>query len=111
MLRRALARLRLYPKVDKYRFPELIFGKLKPLEDLSHSKVYGNTKGFKLTGTPVYPGNVVGRCCSIKDLSQIKELKNGDILVTTSTDIGWSPYFPMISGIVTELGGLISHGS
>eukprot|EP00094_Tigriopus_californicus_P011985 TCALIF_11579-PA protein Name:"Similar to pps Putative phosphoenolpyruvate synthase (Bacillus subtilis (strain 168))" AED:0.06 eAED:0.06 QI:16/0.95/0.88/1/0.54/0.68/25/119/1347 len=35
----------------------------------------------------------------------------GDILVTVSTDIGWSPYFPLLGGVVTELGGLISHGA
>ena len=35
----------------------------------------------------------------------------GDILVTTATDIGWSPYFPLLGGVVTELGGLISHGA
>ena len=26
-------------------------------------------------------------------------------------DIGWSPYFPILAGVVTELGGLISHGA
>ena len=26
-------------------------------------------------------------------------------------DVGWSPYFPLISGLVTEIGGLISHGA
>ena len=26
------------------------------------------------------------------------------------TDVGWSPYFPLISGLVTEIGGLCSHG-
>jgi pyruvate,water dikinase len=26
------------------------------------------------------------------------------------TDIGWSLYFPMLSGLATEIGGLISHG-
>ncbi|GBO41624.1 hypothetical protein AVEN_130287-1, partial [Araneus ventricosus] len=35
----------------------------------------------------------------------------GEILITYCTDIGWSPYFPIISGVVTELGGLISHGA
>ena len=25
-------------------------------------------------------------------------------------DIGWSPYFPLLSGLITELGGLMSHG-
>ncbi len=31
--------------------------------------------------------------------------------MTYSTDIGWSPYFAMLSGIITEIGGLISHGA
>ena len=31
--------------------------------------------------------------------------------MTYSTDIGWSPYFPMIGGIATEIGGLVSHGA
>ena len=32
-------------------------------------------------------------------------------MVTFSTDIGWSPYFSIISGLITEIGGLISHGA
>jgi pyruvate,water dikinase len=32
-------------------------------------------------------------------------------LITVSTDIGWSPYFPLLGGVATELGGLISHGA
>jgi len=27
------------------------------------------------------------------------------------TDVGWSPYFPLIAGLVTEIGGLVSHGT
>ena len=34
-----------------------------------------------------------------------------DILVTRVTDIGWSPYFPLIKGLVTEIGGILSHGT
>lgn len=34
----------------------------------------------------------------------------GEILITLSTDIAWSPYFPILGGVVTEIGGLISHG-
>ena len=37
--------------------------------------------------------------------------KSGDILITYSTDIGWSPFFPLLSGLATEIGGLISHGA
>lgn len=35
----------------------------------------------------------------------------GDILVVVFTDVGWTPYFPLIAGLVTELGGLLSHGA
>ncbi|GFW53702.1 hypothetical protein TNCV_4816021, partial [Trichonephila clavipes] len=45
------------------------------------------------------------------DPEEAADLKPGEILITYSTDIGWSPYFPIISGVVTELGGLISHGA
>ncbi len=38
-------------------------------------------------------------------------LQVGDILVVNYTDVGWSPYFPMLSGLVTEIGGLLSHGA
>jgi len=54
---------------------------------------------------------VLGRACVITDLSEAKNIQPGDILITHCTDIGWSPYFPLLAGIVTELGGLISHGA
>jgi pyruvate,water dikinase len=52
----------------------------------------------------------MGRACVVVNLEQIGELQLGDILITCSTDVGWSPYFPLLKGVVTELGGLISHG-
>jgi pyruvate,water dikinase len=66
--------------------------------------------GVRLQGTPVCSGTAVGRACIVTSLEQIGELKHGDILITHSTDVGWSPYFPLLEGVVTELGGLISHG-
>jgi hypothetical protein len=68
------------------------------------------TVGVRLQGTPVCSGTAMGRACVVRSLEQIGELKHGDILITHSTDVGWSPYFPLLEGIVTELGGLISHG-
>lgn len=32
-------------------------------------------------------------------------------MITHATDIAWSVYFPMLGGVVTELGGLLSHGA
>ena len=35
----------------------------------------------------------------------------GTISTADVPDIGWSPYFPILAGVITELGGLISHGA
>ena len=59
----------------------------------------------------VCSGVVTARACVIESISEIEKLQKGDILITYSTDIGWSPYFPLLSGICTEIGGLISHGA
>jgi phosphohistidine swiveling domain-containing protein len=39
------------------------------------------------------------------------ELEDGDILVTGSTDPSWTPAFLSIMGLVTEVGGLMTHGA
>ena len=39
------------------------------------------------------------------------ELEEGDILVTASTDPSWTPVFLAITGLVTEVGGLMTHGA
>lgn len=37
-------------------------------------------------------------------------LQKGEIMVAHYTDIGWSPYYSIISGLVTEIGSALSHG-
>ena len=39
------------------------------------------------------------------------DLEPGDILVTTCTDPSWTPLFVAIAGLVTEVGGLMTHGA
>ncbi len=39
------------------------------------------------------------------------DLEPGDILVTTYTDPSWTPTFVVIEGLVTEVGGLMTHGA
>ena len=62
-------------------------------------------------GTPICRGKYTGVAKVITKVSDAKIIEQGDILITISTDIGWSPYFPLLGGVVTELGGLISHGA
>jgi rifampicin phosphotransferase len=63
-----------------------------------------------LVGLPVSAGTVQGRARVITDIEQA-DLKTGDILVTAFTDPSWSPLFVTIEGLVTEVGGLMTHGA
>jgi phosphoenolpyruvate synthase/pyruvate phosphate dikinase len=63
-----------------------------------------------LVGLPVSAGTIEGRARVILDMAEA-DLEAGDILVTTFTDPGWSPLFVGIAGLVTEVGGLMTHGA
>ena len=63
-----------------------------------------------LVGQPVSAGTIEGRARVIVDIGQA-DLKTGDILVTAFTDPSWSPLFVTIEGLVTEVGGLMTHGA
>ncbi|MEU2246684.1 rifamycin-inactivating phosphotransferase [Streptomyces sp. NPDC019224] len=63
-----------------------------------------------LNGLPVSAGTVEGRARVVLDVSEA-DLEEGDILVTTFTDPSWSPLFVGIAGLVTEVGGLMTHGA
>ncbi|CAH4030934.1 unnamed protein product [Pieris brassicae] len=108
LLKKAVQRRNYYDKWAKFKFAELNKGWVEPLTTTVRSS---GAKGARVTGTSVCGGEVIGRACVVRDLAEIGELRSGDILITASTDIGWSPYFPLLAGIVTELGGLISHGA
>ena len=63
-----------------------------------------------LVGLAVSSGTVEGRARVIRDLAQA-DTEPGDILVTTYTDPSWTPLFLNIKGLVTEVGGLMTHGA
>ena len=63
-----------------------------------------------LAGLPVSAGTVEGRARVILDMAQA-DLEAGDILVTAHTDPSWAPLFVTIAGLVTEVGGLMTHGA
>jgi rifampicin phosphotransferase len=63
-----------------------------------------------LSGLPVSAGTVEGRARVILDPAEA-DLEAGDILVTAYTDPSWTPAFVAIEGLVTEVGGLMTHGA
>jgi pyruvate,water dikinase len=64
-----------------------------------------------LTGTSACGGRATGRATVLESVTQSARLARGDVLVTKQTDPGWGPVFPLISGLVIERGGMLSHGA
>src|SRR5437762_4062974 len=63
-----------------------------------------------LVGLQVSAGTIEGRARVILDMAEA-DLEPGDILVTAYTDPSWTPLFVSIRGLVTEVGGLMTHGA
>ncbi|XP_049832053.1 putative phosphoenolpyruvate synthase [Schistocerca gregaria] len=111
IVNKAVMRKRHFPKWSKLRFPEIISGLPVPVNENQHDFEHQLSDAETVQGTPVTQGNACGRACVVPHLNQISQLQPGDILITQCTDIGWTPYFPLLAGVVTEIGGLISHGA
>lgn len=63
-----------------------------------------------IAGLAVSSGVIEGRARVILDMGAA-DLEEGDILVTTFTDPSWTPLFVAIKGLITEVGGLMTHGA
>lgn len=70
----------------------------------------GNIPKGALAGIPVSSGTIEGRARVILRMEDAA-IEEGDILVTAYTDPSWTPVFVSIKGLVTEVGGVMTHGS
>lgn len=69
-----------------------------------------NLPAEALVGLPVSSGVIEGRARVILHMEDA-DLEEGDIVVTSFTDPSWTPLFVSIKGLVTEVGGLMTHGA
>jgi len=69
----------------------------------------GSADGLK--GLGCSPGEFTGRARVITDIHQTQNLTKEDILVTFFTDPGWTPVLARVGGVITEVGGLLSHAA
>ncbi|CAM2143065.1 phosphoenolpyruvate synthase [Bacillus halotolerans] len=69
-----------------------------------------NLPAGAIVGLPVSSGVIEGRARVILNMEDA-DLEAGDILVTSFTDPSWTPLFVSIKGLVTEVGGLMTHGA
>ena len=95
---------KLYEKLNPPRVitsdGEIISGKYK----------HGNLQAGAIAGLAVSSGVTEGRARVILNMEDA-DLEEGDLLVTTFTDPIWTPLFVSIKGLVTEVGGLMTHGA
>lgn len=69
-----------------------------------------NLPAEAIVGLPVSSGVIEGRARVILNMEDA-DLEEGDILVTPFTDPSWTPLFVSVKGLVTEVGGLMTHGA
>ena len=67
--------------------------------------------GDVLKGTGASSGVVEGLVRVLLSAADMSELQPGEILVVHTTDVGWTPLFCIAAGVVTELGGPLSHAA
>jgi len=67
--------------------------------------------GEPITGFAGALGIVEGTVRRLDRLEDSDRLQPGEILVTTMTNIGWTPLFPRLAAIVTDLGAPLSHAA
>ena len=93
-------------RLATYKMPLVVDGAWAP-EATSDSTT--PQPGERLQGIGAVPGQVTGRARVMRTPED--DLEPGDILVATTTDVGWTPYFALAAAVVTEVGGVASHAA
>ncbi|HEV2656140.1 MAG TPA: PEP/pyruvate-binding domain-containing protein [Ktedonobacteraceae bacterium] len=71
----------------------------------------GQQAGDVLKGSAASPGHVTGMARVIHGADEFAQMRQGDILVARITTPAWTPLFALAAGIVTDVGGPLSHSS
>lgn len=102
-------------------FPNIIIGRFEPekwaenpnrrtdLYQFGEENLLDEEAAVK--GFPGSSGRVEGIVRVLTDISQIDSFVEGEILVTTATNIGWVRIFPKVSAIITDIGAPLSHAA
>ncbi|MCR5079310.1 MAG: hypothetical protein K6B65_05290 [Bacilli bacterium] len=64
-----------------------------------------------LKGVPISIGESEGIVRIVRSVEDANKLKEGEIMVAKFTDIGWTPYYSTVKGLITEIGSSLSHGA
>ena len=107
LIKHAMQRKRLLSEQQAAKFNKVTIGKPQPIEQAR----FATKSGTVLNGTPISRGNVSGKARVIRTADDAMKLEKGEIMVASFTDIGWSPYYCLVGGLITEIGSALSHGA
>lgn len=106
-----------YQIIDKRKDEYKVYEKLTPPrvitsdgEIITGEYKRENLPAEAIVGLAVSSGVIEGRARVIVNMEDAT-IEDGDILVTSFTDPSWTPLFVSIKGLVTEVGGLMTHGA
>ncbi len=88
-------------------FADVSVGRPTPLIARPQPSVTGD----EIVGRPASRGSVEGVVRVARSIVDAREVERGEILVAPVTDVGWTPYFTVISALVTDIGSSVSHGA
>jgi len=102
---KASQRHKIYPEMQTLSFPDLCFG--VPVPEVEEFEVAEDG----LVGIPVSQGVVKGKVRLVKSMKEARLLQKDEIMVARFTDIGWTPFYSVLGGLITEIGSPLSHGA
>ena len=106
LVKKASARRRVLETQKTFQYDQVCVGAPKPISPPAAAE-----------GSRILPGSSVSRGCAtgparvVRSVEDAGALQQGEIMVAAFTDIGWSPYYCMLGGLVTEVGSALSHGA
>lgn len=86
-------------------------GRTPPVFLRGDAPIASSHTGNKLEGLGISPGRIQGTVRIIGSLEEGERLAEGEILVASAVDPGWTPLLLRAGGLVLELGSLLSHGA
>ena len=96
---------------SKKLFPEHFVSNFGERPEMVYEEVSFEEGATEFYGLAASGGRIKGRVKVLESVLESEKINKGDILVTKQTDPGWAMVFPLISGLIVERGGALSHGA
>jgi pyruvate,water dikinase len=103
------------------QYPTIIMGRFDPFEWSANphrrmdyydrNERIGNMFKTQIKGLPGSPGQVEGLARILGSPEEGEQLQPGEILVAVTTNVGWTPIFPLAAGVITDVGAPLSHAA